>query len=100
MEMTVFSMDSKSEKQRTYFVKIDNINVPEYLKGTQVLEASSKDELFSAICERYGFQENHKNYLELWSGSLGHSGRERLDTYQEIPERYQDIWVRGVKRTQ
>lgn len=93
-------MNSKSEKHRTYFVKIDNINVPEYLKGTQLLEASSKDELFSAICERYGFHESSKKYLELWSGSIGCSGRERLDTYEKIPERCQDIWVRGVKRTQ
>lgn len=99
MRMTVFSMDSKSERIRTYFVKIDNIMVPEYLKGTQVLQASSKEELIIAICERYGFSESSKVYLELWSGSLGHSGRERLDTYSEIPDRCQDIWVRGVKRT-
>lgn len=86
----------EESKETCYCVKIDNIKVKENMKGTNVIYASSTQELMDKICQRYGFQDNHKQYLQLWSGQLGTPKRERLDQFEYIPNIYDTIWIRAV----
>lgn len=79
--------------KRTYYVRIDNISVPEEKKATKVIEAVDTQELMSKICEYYGFK---KENIQLWSGPMGYTNRVRLDTMVEPPEKCEDIYVRGV----
>jgi hypothetical protein len=87
---------NKMSYSREYIVKIDNIVVPNDKKGCMVISASTKDELLTNICERYGFNETSKQYLELWSGQIGYTNRIRLDILDNIPNIYNCIWIRGV----
>jgi hypothetical protein len=79
--------------KRTYYVRIDNISVPDTKKATKVIEAIDTKDLISKICDYYGFKEEN---IQLWSGLMGYSNRMRLDTLVEIPENYEDIYVRGI----
>jgi hypothetical protein len=90
--MRVFYMDEDPVK-RIYYVKIDNISIPEEKKATKVLEAIDVKDLMSKVCEYYGFMEKN---IQLWSGPLGYTSRKRLDTMAEIPDNCEDIYVRGI----
>jgi hypothetical protein len=90
--MRVFYIDEDIVK-RIYYVRIDNISVPDTKKATKVIEAVDVEELLSEICEYYGFK---KENIQLWSGLMGYSNRVRLDTMVEIPEKCEDIYVRGI----
>ncbi len=90
--------DEKQEKNesRTFYVKLENIQVPDELKATKAIEANSVDDLMGKIIALYGFKHELRSNLELWSKPLGSSNRERLDTLDTIPKDYEDVWVRGV----
>ncbi len=83
---------------RIFYVKIENILVN--LNSYQVITVNiSEDtvktnELLYKIKEHYNFPDIDKIRLELWSGPIG-SKRVRLDLFQDIPDKYDNIWVRG-----
>lgn len=89
--MRVF-YEEENEVKRRYYVKIDNVNVPEHLKRYIAIDALSTNELKSLIMDKYGFNRNFK--IELWSNS-NYAGI-RLDNLNEIPKEIEFIWVRGV----
>ncbi len=86
--------DSKTVKRR-YYVKVDNVNIPDNLKGYKALEASTTEELKEQIMEYYGFNKNENLSIELWSNQ-NRQGK-RLDQLKEIEEN-EFIWVRGVTK--
>jgi hypothetical protein len=92
--MRVFYIDEEELKQskRRYYVKVDNVDVPEELKGYKAIEAASVEELKSEIMKYYMFKE-HFN-IQLWTAA-GYSGK-RLDQMDKIPLEYEFLWVRGV----
>lgn len=85
--------DISMQKHR-YYVKIDNVNVPEHLKGYKALEASTTDELKKQIMEYYGL--NEKLSIELWTNQ-NRQGK-RLDQMKEITKENEFIWVRVVSK--
>ena len=86
--------EPKSSSKRRYYVKIDNVNVPEELKGYKAIEATTVDELISQVKEYYKFKTHPDFVIQLWSNN-NHTGI-RLDTLKNIPEEIEFIWVRGV----
>jgi hypothetical protein len=82
-----------SDKRR-YYVKIDNVNVPEKLKGYKAIEASTINELKSKIIEIYNLNCNIFK-IELWT-SANNMGK-RLDILNEIPKENEFIYVRFVE---
>lgn len=95
--MRVFYVEDDDEiQERTYYVKIDNINVIDELKGTIVIKAKSVKDLMFKIKKKYGFKDENMKNIQLWSAVIGVVGRERLDEKEMIPEGYEDIWIRGV----
>jgi hypothetical protein len=94
--MRVFYIDEDevSKKQCNYYVKIANMNVPEYLKGYKSMEASSAEELLEKVKEYYGFNHKPNASIQLWSSQM-YTGV-RLDTMDQIPKEYEFVWVRVV----
>ena len=95
--MRVFYVDEdedKSKKYRQYYVKIDNVNVPEELKGFKAIEADSTLDLIDRVNKYYGFDKKSDVSIQLWSNS-NFTGR-RLDTLSGIPVDIEFIWVRLV----
>jgi hypothetical protein len=96
--MRVFYVDEDiPESPRQYYVKIDNIAVPNDLKGFKLINASTAAELKDRIYELYNFKENAKNRIQLWSAPIGSTNRTRLDKLIIIPKTYEEIYVRGVE---
>ena len=81
-----------SKKNRRYYVKIDNVNVPDELKGYKAIESISVDELKNKIIEYYKFYKFNKDNIELWTNQ-NRSGI-RLDVMKDIPEDIECMWVR------
>jgi hypothetical protein len=98
--MRVFYEENENEKEninkekRRYYVKIDNIIVPEDLKGYKVIEAASVTELIESVKEYYKLKDRVECIIQLWSGN-NYKGQ-RLDVLSIIPEGIEFIWVRGV----
>jgi len=92
--MRVFYVDEEDISKRRYYVKIDNVTVPDNLKGYKAIEAESVDELKRFVIEEYGFNKNKNIDIELWS-SQNRTGM-RLDILKEIPKENEFIWVRVV----
>jgi hypothetical protein len=80
--------------KRRYYVKIDNINVPDELKGYKAIEATTVEEIINQVKEYYKFKSHPDFVVQLWSNN-NHTGI-RLDTLKSIPEGIEFIWVRGV----
>lgn len=97
--MQALSMNTLQEIPQTtqYLVRIDNINVPDVLRGIKVIDAYNTADLMTQIIAHYGFEENHRADLQLWSGRLGELYRVRLDIMDYIPDKYEFIWIRGIK---
>lgn len=94
--MEVFYIDEDENKDDvpkcTYYVKMDNMNVPDNLKGYKWIEASSTEDLLERVKKYYGL-ENHSNIrVQLWSAQM--YGGTRLDILDKIPKQYEFIWVR------
>lgn len=91
--MRVFYVDEDDiQAKRRYYVKVDNIDVPESLKGYKAIEADTTEELKKEIMKYYKFKEGIS--VQLWT-SAGHSGK-RLDEMKVIPREYEFVWVRAV----
>ena len=75
-----------------YLIKVDNIDIPNSLKGIKAFDATSVSELMTKIREYYGIAYIHQ--LELWTARMG-TQRTRVDTLKEIPRKYDVLWVRG-----
>ena len=80
---------------RRYYIKTDNISVPDRLRNIQAIDAESTKDLLDKINQRYGFPTISDIHLELWSGQIGQK-RERLDIMEMIPSHYDIVWIRGV----
>lgn len=91
--MRVF-YDDESDISRNYYVKIDNINVPEELKGFKAIQASSIDEIIKKVRQIYNFKDKPEITIQLWTqqNCLGM----RLDNMTEIPKDIEFIWIRGI----
>ena len=95
--MRVFYVDDDVAK-RTYYVKMDNMNVPDELKGYKMMEASSPHNLLESVKRYYGL-ENHSNIkVQLWSNQM--YGGIRLDIMDEIPKKNEFMWVRILLNNQ
>jgi hypothetical protein len=97
--MRVFYVDEEEEKsklaiERNYYVKVDNVNVPDDLKGFKAIKAGSIVELSKKVIEYYGFNKNKDVKVQLWSNA-NYTGK-RLDTMEEIPADIEFVWVRVV----
>jgi hypothetical protein len=79
-----------------FYINIDNIIIPNELKGTVIIEALNMTDLKEKIIAYYGFNEENNKRIELWSGKLGMKNRIRLDILREIPKSCENIWIRGV----
>jgi hypothetical protein len=92
--MRVFYIDEEELKQsrRRYYVKIDNVDVPENLKGYKAFEASTVEELKGEILRYYKFKKNTS--IQLWTAA-GFTGK-RLDEMEIIPLEHEFMWVRVV----
>ena len=89
-------MEEDEIQEQSYHVKIENITVDERLRGTIVISARSVKDLMRKIKDVYGFKEDNMKNIQLWSSQMGVVGRERLDILDSIPNKYVDIWIRGV----
>lgn len=94
--MRVFYVDEEDISKRRYYVKIDNVSVPDNLKGYKAIEAESINELKEMIIREYGFDKHNNFAIELWSGQ-NHMGK-RLDILEKIPTEIEFIWVRIVNK--
>jgi len=93
--MRVFYIDEEEEKsKRQYYVKVDNVNVPERLKGFKAIKAASIQELIERVKEYYEFTKNQDVSVQLWSNA-NYTGK-RLDTLDKVPDENEFIWVRAV----
>jgi hypothetical protein len=97
--MRVFYIDEEEDKskltnERNYYVKVDNVNVPDDLKGFKAIKASSIVELTKKVMEYYRFNRNKDTAVQLWSNA-NYTGK-RLDTMEEIPADIEFVWVRVV----
>jgi hypothetical protein len=92
--MRVFYVDEDlvTASKRAYYVKMDNVNVPDELKGYKMMEASSPQDLLNCAKEYYGLEDRPNINVQLWSNQM-YSGV-RLDTLEEIPKGCEFIWVR------
>jgi hypothetical protein len=92
--MRVFYIDEDELKQskRCFYVKVDNINVPEELKGYKALEASTTEELKAEIINYYKFKKPIT--IQLWT-NRNCSGK-RIDQLDTIPLEYEFVYVYAV----
>ncbi len=78
---------------RTYYVKLDNVDVPEDLRGFKSIDATSTDELIEKIKKVFRLRQDLT--ISLWSNS-NYIGK-RLDTFEEIPKDYEFIYARVLE---
>ena len=90
--MRVFYTDMVNMVNRAYYVKMDNMNIPDSLKGYKMLEASTSQELLKKVIEYYMLGDLSNIRVQLWSNQM--YGGVRLDTMDEIPKKYEFMWVR------
>jgi hypothetical protein len=88
--MRVFYDDTEL---RTYYVKLDNVDIPENLKGFKSIDASTTEELVKKIKTVFKLRQNLN--ISLWSNS-NYIGR-RLDTLEEIPKENEFIYTRVLE---
>lgn len=80
---------------RQFFVKSDNISIPNELKGTQVLnilKPGSIEDLKDAIRERYRFPKQFD--FQLWTGTLGMKGKRFDDVDTTIDSSIQTVFMK------
>jgi hypothetical protein len=92
--MRVFYEEEDEISKRRYYVKIDNVNVSDDLKGYKAIESVSIDELKRKILEYYKFNIINKNDIELWTQQNGNGIR--LDILKEIPSNIEYMYIRIV----
>jgi hypothetical protein len=79
--MRVFYIDEESK--RNYYVKVENVNLPESMKGYISIAAIDVEDLIEKVKLNYGIKSNNIG-IELWSGQRYISMR--LDIMDEIPK--------------
>ncbi len=89
--MRVFYVEEN--ELRPYYVKMDNVDVPDSLKGFKRLYATSSSDLIKEI--KLLFKLKKDLTIHLWSNS-NYTGR-RLDTLEEIPAENEFIYARVVE---
>ena len=92
--MRVFYIDEDVPSQR-YYVKLENMIVPDNLKGYIAIDAPSTTCLLEQIRYTYGIRNAD---IELWSNQARQG--KRLDTLNEIPKEHEFIWIRVASRQQ
>jgi hypothetical protein len=92
--MRVFYTEEADDKPVQYFVTIENITIPDNLKGTKAFEADSIAELKNKIIAYYGFTLPDTIELQLWSGPTGASGIQINDN--KVLLAHNTIWVRAA----
>lgn len=93
--MRVFYTEENEDKSKQYFIIIENIEIPDNLKGTKAFDANTIIELKSKIIKYYDFKLPPTIELQLWSGPLGTSSI-RLANDRHILSLYNTIWVRAA----
>lgn len=100
--MRVFYMDEDEDEfennSRQYLITIENIDIPEHLKGTKVFDAKTIIELKTMIIKYYGFNLPDTIKLQLWSGPTG-TNCICLDNYSDI-SKINNIWVKAINITE
>ncbi len=95
--MRVFYTDeSEDDKIKQYFINIENINIPDNLKGTKAFDSKTIVELKDKIIKYYGFNLPNTIELQLWSGPTGTTST-RVDTNENTSE-VSNIWVKAVNK--
>ena len=56
--MKVFYVDEVDVPLRTYYVKMDNMNVPANLKGYKLIQALSTGDLLESVKRYYGLDNS------------------------------------------
>ena len=79
--MRVFYIDEESK--RYYYVKVENVNLPESMKGYISIAAIDVEDLIEKVKLNYGIKSKDIG-IELWSGQRHIS--KRLDIMDEIPK--------------
>jgi len=97
MEQRMQRVQRMQRMQRAYFVKVENIQVPDQLRATKLIEATTISELKEKIYEYYEIHDNHRKNIQLWSASFGMQNRMRIDILDEIPENVEHIYIVGQK---
>ena len=91
--MRVFYVDDIDDvEKRRYYVKMDNMNVPDELKGYKMMKASSPHDLLENVKTYYRLEKCLNINVQLWSSRM--YGGTRLDTMNVIPKENEFIWVR------
>ena len=85
--MRVFYIDEE-ESKRYYYVRVENVNLPESMKGYISIEAVNVEDLIEKVKLNYGIKSNNIG-IELWSGQRHISMR--LDILSEIPKHIEFI---------
>jgi hypothetical protein len=93
--MRAFYTDS-NDKMRTFYVKVDNIQVSNDKVPYAPISAETGSELLDNIMKYYRFNNIHRDKLQIWTKSLYNTGGIRLDILDKIPDGYEFIYVRGV----
>ncbi len=89
--MRVFYIEEN--ELRPYYVKLDNVDVPDDLKGFKRMYATSSLDLIKEIKLLFKLKEDLK--IHLWSNS-NYTGR-RLDILEEIPKENEFIYARVLE---
>ena len=94
--MRVFYVDEE-EPCRNYYVKVENVNLPDRLRGYISIGARDVEDLIEKIKLTYGFKSKEDLGIELWSG-LRHTSQ-RLDIMDVIPDYNEFISVYVVNNS-
>lgn len=86
--MRVFYEDYESTTR--YYVKIENVNLPQELRGYKAFDAVNTSDLITQIIDHYGFYNRGTFSIQLWSDGV------RLDTLEKIPKENEFLWARVV----
>jgi hypothetical protein len=89
--MRVFYVEE--DEVRPYYVKLDNVDVPDDLKGFKRMYATSSLDLIKEIKLLFKLKKDH--IIQLWSNS-NYTGK-RLDILDNIPLEYEFIYARVIE---
>jgi hypothetical protein len=92
--MRVFYTEETDDTPMQYYVNIENINIPDRLKGAKAFEVNSVIDLKNKIIAHYGFKLPDTIELQLWSGPLGTSCIQIGDK-DKLPD-HKNLWVRAA----
>ena len=92
--MRVFYIEEKEDKSVRYYVTIENIEIPDSLKGTKAFEANSVRDLKNKIIAFYGFKLPETIELQLWSGPLGTKCIQICEN-DKFPS-HNNLWIRAA----